>query len=95
MSYSLVIKNALIQDGKPLVDIGIEKGKISKIGSNLEGEQVIDVNGDAVVPTFIEMHIHLDKALLERVKPNPSSIWGRNTMSMSGSMRILAMMLRT
>jgi cytosine/creatinine deaminase len=70
MPYSLVVKNALVYDGKPLVDIGIDNGKITKIGSKLEGEHVIDVNGDAVVPTFIETHIHLDKALLERVKPN-------------------------
>ena len=70
MSHTLVIKNALIEDGKPLVDIGIDDGKIKKIGSRLEGEHVIDVNGDAVVPTFIETHIHLDKALLERVRPN-------------------------
>jgi cytosine deaminase len=70
MPHNLVIKNALVADGKPLVDIGIDKGKITKIGPKLEGEHVIDVNGDAVVPTFIETHIHLDKALLERVKPN-------------------------
>jgi cytosine deaminase len=70
MPDELVIRNARVDDEKPLVDIGISKGKITKIGPKLEGEHVIDAGGDAVVPTFIESHIHLDKALLERVKPN-------------------------
>ncbi|MEM0130095.1 MAG: amidohydrolase family protein [Thermoplasmatales archaeon] len=66
----LVLKNARIQDDKPLVDIGLANGKIASIGSNLKGDAEIDLGGDVVVPTFIESHIHLDKALLERVKPN-------------------------
>ena len=66
----LVIKNARIEDEKPLVDIGVSEGKIAESGSGLRGKNTIDVKGDVVVPTFIESHIHLDKALLERVKPN-------------------------
>ena len=66
----LVIKNARIEDEKPLVDIGVSEGKIAEIGSGLKGKNTIDVKGDVVVPTFIESHIHLDKALLERVRPN-------------------------
>ncbi|MGC8514760.1 MAG: amidohydrolase family protein [Thermoplasmata archaeon] len=68
--FDLVIKRARIDDDKDLVDIGISGGKISKIDKNLSSANVIDVNGDVVVPSFIESHIHLDKALLERVKPN-------------------------
>ncbi len=68
--FDLVIKRARIDDDKDLVDIGISGGKISKIDKNLSAANVIDVNGDVVVPSFIESHIHLDKALLERVKPN-------------------------
>ena len=30
----------------------------------------VDIGGDVVVPTFIESHIHMEKALLERVRPN-------------------------
>ena len=69
-SFDLVIKRARVDDDKDLVDIGISGGKISKIDKNLSAANVIDVNGDVVVPSFIESHIHLDKALLERVKPN-------------------------
>jgi cytosine deaminase len=68
--FDLVIKRARIDDDKDLIDIGISGGKISKIDKNLSAANVIDVNGDVVVPSFIESHIHLDKALLERVKPN-------------------------
>jgi cytosine deaminase len=68
--FDLVIKRARVDDDKDLVDIGISGGKISKIDKNLSAANVIDVNGDVVVPSFIESHIHLDKALLERVKPN-------------------------
>jgi len=68
--FDLVIKNARIDDDRDLTDIGISGGKISKIDKNLTATNVIDVNGDVVVPSFIESHIHLDKALLEKVKPN-------------------------
>lgn len=68
--FDLIIKNARIDDDKDLVDIAVSGGKIAKIDKNLAGGNVIDVNGDVVVPSFIESHIHLDKALLERVKPN-------------------------
>lgn len=68
--FDLVVKNARIDDDKSLVDIGISGGKIAEIGQNLSGTSFIEANGDVVVPSFIESHIHLDKALLERVKPN-------------------------
>ena len=70
MNFDVIIKNARIDDDKDLVDIGVSSGKISKIGKNLSGAKTIDADGDVVVPSFIESHIHLDKALLERVKPN-------------------------
>ena len=66
----IVLKNARIDDHKSLVDIAIYEGKICKIGRNLKGDSTVDVDGDVVIPTFIESHIHLDKALLEEVKPN-------------------------
>ncbi len=70
MVNELVLKDARVDDDKPLVDIAITGGKIKEIGKNLEGDRVYDVGGDVVVPSFIEAHIHMDKALLEVVKPN-------------------------
>jgi cytosine/creatinine deaminase len=69
-AMDLVFQNARIEDGKPLVDIGIAQGRIAAIGRGLTGQRTIDVAGDVVVPTFVEAHIHLDKALLDRVRPN-------------------------
>jgi len=66
----LVLKNCRVDDEEPLVDIEIIDGRIAKLGQNLGGRKVLDVGGDVVVPTFIESHIHPDKALLERVRPN-------------------------
>jgi cytosine/creatinine deaminase len=70
MAYDLILKNANVDDQKPLVDIAIEKGKIVDIRQGISGDTVEDLAGDVVVPSFIEAHIHLDKALLERVRPN-------------------------
>jgi len=70
MDYELVLKSARIDDEKPLVDIGIESGKVVKIGNNLKGQREIDLGGDVVTPTFFESHIHMVKALLDKVKPN-------------------------
>lgn len=66
----MVLQNARVEDGRPLVDIGIAEGRIAAIGTGLWGRRVLDVAGDVVVPTFVEAHVHLDKALLDRVKPN-------------------------
>src|SRR5438128_11179358 len=70
MSSDFVLKNCRVDDSKPLVDMEIKDGKIAKLGANLGGRRILDVGGGVVVPTFIESHIHPDKALLERIKPN-------------------------
>jgi cytosine deaminase len=70
MVYDWILKNARLDDEKPLVDIAIENGKIMDIRSGIKGDCEVDIGGDVVVPTFIESHIHMEKALLERVRPN-------------------------
>ena len=86
MDYELVLKNARIDDEKPLVDIGIENGKIAKIGNNLRGQREIDLGGDVVTPTFIESHIHMTKALLDKVKPNLEGTLA-GAISITGSLK--------
>ena len=66
-----ILRNARIADGPdaPLVDVGLEGGRIAAIrpGLNAEGE-VIDLGGRLVTPGFVETHIHLDKScILDRV----------------------------
>ena len=67
----LIVRNARVWDDRAPVDIGVSNGVISHIGAELEGEaeQVIDAGGCAVVPGFVEPHLHLDKAFLYRRQP--------------------------
>lgn len=70
----LIIKNARIEDGKELIDIGIQDGKIVQLKEKLTdtAKRVIDVEGRVVIPGLVESHIHLDKALIASRKPNQS-----------------------
>lgn len=69
----LVIHNARIADGEPLIDLAIDDGLIVDIGPfRGEAKERIEAHGRAVVPGFLEPHIHLDKALVEGRRPNLS-----------------------
>ena len=66
-----ILRNARIVDGPdaPLVDIGIEGGRIAAIDAGLNADgQEFDLGGGLVTPSFVETHIHLDKScLLDRL----------------------------
>ena len=66
-----ILRNARIADGPdaPLVDIGIEGGRIAAIEAGLTAEgEVFDLGGSLVTPGFVETHIHLDKScILDRL----------------------------
>jgi cytosine deaminase len=74
----LLVRRAQIADGEPAVDIAIADGRIARIspaapaGTPGAAQRVIDAAGCVVLPGLIESHIHLDKALLERRRPNRS-----------------------
>jgi cytosine/creatinine deaminase len=67
----LLIRNARVWDDKPTTDIGIRDGRIVAIESDITepAAYTIDVEGRAVVPGFVEPHLHLDKAFLHRRLP--------------------------
>jgi dihydroorotase len=62
---ALIIRNAKIVNASGempgLKDILIEKGKIVRIGEKLakDGAEVVDAGGTAVMPGFIDLHVHL------------------------------------
>lgn len=60
----LLIKNAKLRDRNNLVDIYILNGKYSKIEENIniEADEVINAEGNLVTPSFINPHLHIDKA---------------------------------
>lgn len=70
----LVIRDARVVDGTGgpsyRADVGITDGRISTIrketagGTRLSGAQVLDADGLALSPGFIDMHAHSDLALL-------------------------------
>src|SRR5215218_9130217 len=59
----LLIRDARVWDDRPPVDIGIEAEIDAEAG------QIIDAGGRAVLPGFVEPHLHLDKALVYNRQP--------------------------
>ena len=71
MEMDLLIRNVRVWDEKPLQDIGIYGGKIVALEEGIEGSatETIEAGGRAVIPGFVEPHLHLDKAFLHRRLP--------------------------
>ncbi len=77
MAFDLILRNARIPGAAadaPLVDIGIQDGRIAAVEPGLaaDGEE-LDAGGGLVSPGLIETHIHLDKSrILDRSSPSPN-----------------------
>lgn len=71
MHVDLLINNVCVRDDAPLVDIAIEGGRIAAMepGIDASADEQIDAQGRAAIPGLIEVHLHLDKALLHRRLP--------------------------
>lgn len=64
-SLDLIFRQATIAGHDRPVDIGVGAGRISAISPRLQADAPeIVVGGRAVVPGFVDTHIHLDKACL-------------------------------
>jgi len=76
MSLDLIVRQGLLRgreaDGG--LDLGVNDGKIVEIAPRIEADgPEIDASGKLVAPTFVDPHVHLDKALItETVRPNVS-----------------------
>ncbi|WIE77448.1 amidohydrolase family protein [Curtobacterium sp. MCSS17_016] len=81
----LVLTNARLTDGRS-VDVTIADGVIVSVADALPGPgsaqgigtgtvaaptSVVDCAGRVLIPGLIEAHLHVDKALLDRERPNP------------------------
>lgn len=60
---SLVIKNGHVVDPSQnlnaVCDLKIENGTIIELGANLNGDEMLDATGLAVMPGLVDMHVHL------------------------------------
>ncbi|MDG6988589.1 MAG: amidohydrolase family protein [Nitrososphaerota archaeon] len=72
----LVVRNARVPDGGGTVDIGVEGGAIVAVKPSVpgRGETEIDAGGCLVLPSFVEPHVHLDKAFLAERMPESKTI---------------------
>ncbi|MGD9764143.1 MAG: amidohydrolase family protein [Candidatus Binatia bacterium] len=71
----LVVRNATLAGRPGSHDIAIEGGRIAAVGPELavQGVPELDAEHGLVTPTFVNPHVHLDKALLgETMRPNVS-----------------------
>jgi cytosine deaminase len=64
-AFDLIFRQARLAHGETPVDIGIRAGKFAAIAPRLVADAPeIDIEGRAVLPGFVDSHVHLDKACL-------------------------------
>lgn len=61
----LIIRNANLPDGREGVDLGVENGRIVKVGPRLgmQAHREINATGCLATPPFVDSHFHLDSTL--------------------------------
>ena len=84
MGKTTVIKNGLVVDGTGnpgfFADVLIEGDRVHEIGSNLQGDIVIDASGRVVAPGFIDIHTHYDAQAFWDPALTPSCYHGVTTV---------------
>ena len=84
MGKSTVIKNGRVVDGTGspafVADVRIEDGRITAIGDNLTGDEVVDATGRVVAPGFIDIHTHYDAQVFWDPALTPSCYHGVTTV---------------
>lgn len=64
--YDLILREARLVDGSETIDIGVRAGRIAALGAldATSAAIVCEAGGRAVLPGFVDTHVHLDKACL-------------------------------
>ena len=69
----MILRSATLADGR-ITDVRIVDGVITEIAPGIvaseHGEEVMDLDGRLLLPSFAEAHAHLDKAFLSERIPN-------------------------
>ncbi|MEM0117432.1 MAG: amidohydrolase family protein [Conexivisphaerales archaeon] len=73
---TLLLRNCRGLDDKNEFDILLESGRIAKLEEKIDvdADEEIDANGNLVLPSFVEPHVHLDKAFLAEELPEARSM---------------------
>jgi N-acyl-D-amino-acid deacylase len=84
VTADLVITGGYVIDGtgapRQRADVAVTGGRISAIGSGLEGREVLDADGQVVAPGFIDIHTHYDAQVFFDPALTPSSHHGVTTV---------------
>jgi len=89
VQYDLVVRNAVLPDGREAMDIAVRDGQIAAVAPHAElagahGATEIDAQGQLVSPPFVDAHFHMDATLsygLPRVNASGTllegiALWG-------------------
>src|SRR5919106_864760 len=93
--FDILIKHAQLRGQPKAVDIGIEKGNISALAEELEGEteQSIDAGGNLVTESFVNPHLHLCKVYTRQMM-DEEALTGYHAQGMGKAMTTIELAAR-
>src|SRR5579864_1658673 len=84
MVAELVIRGGVVVDGSGSpgrrADVAVSGGRVTEIGTGLDGDRVLDAGGCVVAPGFIDIHTHYDAQVFWDPALTPSCFHGVTTV---------------
>lgn len=83
----LLLSEVRVEDARTPRDLLVVNGRIAPPGTPVPAAAArIDCGGRVVLPGFVEPHLHLDKALLDGLRPNPDGTLA-GAISVTGALK--------